>query len=56
MTLSPGECQWLHVLTLLESGKTTAVKRAEALRMTLRHLRRLRGKLRSRKRSRRAQP
>ena len=53
MTLSPGECQWLHVLTLLESGKTTAVKRAEALRMTLR---RLRGKLRSRKRSRRAQP
>ena len=46
MTLSPGECQRLHVLTLLESSKATAAKVAEALGITLRHLRRLRGKLR----------
>jgi hypothetical protein len=56
MTLSPGEWQRVHVLTLLESAKTTAAKRAEALRMTLRNLQRLRGKPRSRKRSPQAQP
>jgi len=46
MTLSPGECQRLHVLMLLESGKATAAKAAEVLGVTPRHLRRLRAKLR----------
>ena len=47
MTLTPGECQRLHVLTVLESGKTTAARAAEALGITPRHLRRLRAKLRA---------
>ena len=46
MTLSPGECRRLHLLTLLESGKTTTAQVAEALGITPRQLRRLRAKLR----------
>ena len=46
MPLSPRETQRLHVLTLLESGKTTPAEAAKALGVTPRQLRRLRGKLR----------
>ena len=47
MTPTPGECQRLHVLTVLESGKTTAARAAEALGITP-------SQLRARKRGRRA--
>ena len=49
MTPTPGECQRLHVLTVLESGKTTPAKAAEALGITPRHLRRLRARKRGRR-------
>ena len=52
MTLTPGECRRVHVLTLLESGKTTAAKATGALGIAPRPLRRLR----ARKRGRRTQP
>ncbi len=46
MTLSPAEGHRLHVLTLLESRRTTTAQAAEALGITPRQVRRLRGKLR----------
>ncbi len=46
MTLSPEEWQRVHVLMLLESGKTTIARVAEALGLSRRQVRRLRAKLR----------
>src|SRR5512143_3414322 len=46
MTLTPEEGRRLHVLTLLESTRITATQAAEALGLTVRQLRRLRGALR----------
>lgn len=47
MPLSPRESQRLHVLTLLESGKTTTAQAATALGITVRQLWRLRARLRT---------
>ncbi len=47
MPLSPRESQRLHVLTLLESGKTTTPHAVEALGISVRQLWRLRAKLRA---------
>lgn len=46
MTLTPAEGHRLHVLTLLESRRITTAQAAEALGITPRQVRRLRGKLR----------
>ena len=46
MTLTPEEGRRLHVLTLLEGQRLTAAQAAEALGLTLRQVRRLRGALR----------
>ena len=46
MTLTPEEGRRLHVLTLLEGTRITVTQAAEALGLTLRQLRRLRGALR----------
>jgi transposase len=46
MTLTPEEGRRLHVLTLLEGKRITATQAAEALGLTVRQLRRLRGALR----------
>jgi len=46
MTLTPEEGRRLHVLTLLEGTRITATQAAEALGLTVRQLRRLRGALR----------
>ena len=47
MTLTPAEGHRLHVLTLLESGRITTAQAAEALGITPRQVRRLRGTLRN---------
>lgn len=45
MTPNPAESHRLHVLTLLESGRISTAQAAEALGITSRQVRRLRGTL-----------